>query len=162
MATESDTWDGAVARILAGAPGAPWQDPRQETWQEPWQETSWSSGRWWEPEHQALEPTETERPSSSATGRPPTQQHSSKRQQFFGSLSQITKQALVSAVQEVQRCNILGDSLWKSWVEQLGAEYNDPNKYEVGFLEQFLHSCEGVNFCKEQHSKLAASIRGRA
>ena len=41
MATESDTWDGAIARILAGAPGAPRQDPRQEPWQEPFSDAQW-------------------------------------------------------------------------------------------------------------------------
>ena len=130
--------------------GNRWQPGWQDRWQPGWQDdqTRSSGPRW---EHQEREPTE--RPSSSATGRPPKQ-----RQQFFGNLSQITKQALVAAVQDVQRSNILGDSLWKCWVEQFGAKHNDPNKYDVGFLEDFVHSCEGVMFCKEEHSKLAAAI----
>ena len=94
-----------------------------------------------------------ERPSSATTWRPPK-----GRQQFFGNLAEITKKSLVAAVQNVQRCNIMGDNLWKCWVEQFGGTCNDPNKYDSDFLEAFVGSCEGVTFCIEEHGKLAAAI----
>ena len=102
---------------------------------------------------QEREQTARERPSSATTRRPPKE-----RQEFFGSLAEITKKSLVAAVQNVQRCNIMGDNLWKCWVEQFGGKYNDPNKYDSDFLEAFVRSCEGVTFCIEEHRKLAAAI----
>ena len=94
-----------------------------------------------------------ERPSSATTWRPPK-----GRKEFFGNLAEITKKSLVAAVQNVQRCNIMGDNLWKCWVEQFGGTFNDPNKYDSDFLEAFVGSCEGVTFCVEEHGKLAAAI----
>jgi hypothetical protein len=66
--------------------------------------------------------------------------------------------SLVSAVQAAQRSNVLGDDLWKAWIEEFGQGFNDPSKYPNDFLLSFIDHAQTVQFTEEAYERLQEDI----
>jgi hypothetical protein len=126
-------------------------------WQGQWSSWDQWQGAPWEASGSASAPAASSagRPPAAEQGRPPKKQ---KSEPFFGPVADITKGSLVATVKAVQGANVLGDDLWKAWVEQFGQKFNDPTKYSSEFLFSFLEHAQSVQFTMTDFDRLQADI----